>query len=119
RAEVALEADDGATADALLAALATEPADPNDPPGFSRAVRRRRVQSLLALKKWNDVIAAADAFQAEAPHDPLAAEVEYARGRALQQLARFADARAAYRSVIDARKGGDLVARAQLMVGET
>ena len=47
------------------------------------------------------------------------AEVDYARGRALQQLARFDDARAAYQAVIDARKGGDLAARAQLMIGET
>ena len=45
--------------------------------------------------------------------------MEYARGRALQGLARFDEARAAYQAVIDARKGGDLAARAQLMRGET
>lgn len=119
RAEVALEAGDAAAADALLAALSSEPADPGDPPGFAPAVRRRRVQSLLALKKWTDVVAAADAFKAAAGNDPLTSEVDYARGRALQQLARWDDARAAYRAVIDARKGGDLAARAQLMIGET
>ena len=47
------------------------------------------------------------------------ADVDYARGRALQGLARFDDARAAYQAVIEARKGGDLAARAQLMIGET
>jgi TolA-binding protein len=119
RAEVALESGDAGAADSLLSALHSEPADPNDPEGFALAVRRRRVQSLLGLKKWADVVAAADALKADAPSDPLAAEVDYARGRALQQLARWDDARAAYQAVIDARKGGDLVARAQLMIGET
>lgn len=119
RAEVALEADDAATADSLLAALAGEPADRNDPAGFALAVRRRRVQSLLASKKWGEVVAAAEALKADAPNDPLIAEADYARGRALQKLARWDDARAAYQAVIDARKGGDLVARAQLMMGET
>src|SRR5262249_52717974 len=56
---------------------------------------------------------------AEAPKDPQLAEVDYARGRALQGRARFDDARVAYQAVIDARKGGDLAARAQLMRGET
>jgi cellulose synthase operon protein C len=119
RAEVALESGDAAAADAMLASLAVEPANPADPTGFVTAVRRRRVQSLLALKKWNEVVAAADAFKKDIPTDPLIAEVEFARGRALQQLARWDDARAAYRTVIAARKGGDLVARAQLMIGET
>ena len=45
--------------------------------------------------------------------------MEYSRGRALQGLARFDEARAAYQAVIDAAKGGDLAARAQLMRGET
>ena len=119
RAEVALESGDAAAADATLSALAAEPADPADPAGFALAVRRRRVQSLLALKKWNEVVATADALEKDAPTDPLIAEVEFARGRALQQLARWDDARAAYRAVIAARKGGELVARSQFMVGET
>ena len=120
RAEVALEAGDAAAAEALLAALSSEPSDPTDPPGFARAVKGRLVQSLLARKKWQDVVAAAGAFKTDAkPNDPLTSEVDYARGRALQQLARWDESRAAYQSVIDARKGGDLVARAQLMIGET
>ena len=119
RAEVALEAGDAPAADSALAALTAEPADPNDPPAFALAVRRRRVQSLLALKKWKDVLEAADALKADAPADPRMAEIEFARGRALQQMARFDDARASYAAVIEARKGGELVARAQFMIGET
>jgi TolA-binding protein len=119
RAEVALEAGDASAADALLAGLLAEPAGKDDPEGFALAVRRRRVQSLLALKKWKEVREAAEALKADAPADPLTAEADYARGRALQQLARWDDARAAYQAVIDARKGGDLAARAQLMIGET
>ena len=46
-------------------------------------------------------------------------EVEYARGRALQGLARFEGARAAYDLVIAAKPGGELAARAQLMRGES
>ena len=117
RAEVALEADDPQTADTNLSTLG-EP-KPDDPPGFALAVRRRKVQSLLGLRKWDEVVRAADAFKADAPSDPLTSEVEYARGRALQQLARMEEARAAYQAVIDARKGGELVARAQFMIGET
>jgi TolA-binding protein len=119
RAEVALEAGDASAADSTLGALIAEPADPNDPQGFALAVRRRRVQSLLSLKKWKQVLEAADSLKAESPTDPRIAEIDFARGRALQQMARFDDARAAYQAVIEARKGGELVARAQFMIGET
>ncbi len=77
------------------------------------------MQSLLAKKKWAEVVTAAEEFARDAPDEPRISEVDYARGRGLQQLARFDEARAAFKSVIDARKGGDLVARAQLMIGET
>lgn len=119
RAEVALEAGEAVRADAELAALSSEPVDSHDPAGFATAVRRRRVQSLLALGKWNEVVTAAVNLKTDVPDEPLTAEVDYARGRALQQLARWDEARAAYRDVIEARKGGDLVARSQLMIGET
>ncbi len=119
RAEVSLEAGDFKSADESLAALQSDPADPADPKGFSLAVRRRRVQSLFALKKWKEVVEAAEALSLDAPGDPLLAEVEFHRGRALMSLARYDDARAAFSTVIEARKGGDLVARAQLMIGET
>lgn len=122
RAEVALEAGDSEKADTILAELATvqpDPARPEVDAGFTRAVRRRKIQALLALKKWKEVVDAADAFKTEAPDDPMMVEVDYARGRALQQLARFDESRAAYQAVITARKGGDLMARAQFMMGET
>src|SRR5207248_3610237 len=116
-----LESDDATTAETGFKALESEPGSPNDPEGFLRTIRRRRIQSLVALKEWEKVLEAADAFKAEAADDPQIAEVEYARGRALQSLPqpRFDEARAAYQKVIDARKGGDLAARAQLMRGET
>ncbi len=121
RAEVALKADDPRAAEEGLAALEAEPAAPSDPEGFVAAVRRRRVQALVALKRWKDVLAAAEAFRSASPDDPGAAEVDYARGRALQSMAppRFDEARDAYQAVIQSRKGGDLAARAQLMRGET
>jgi TolA-binding protein len=119
RAEAALQSDDPEAAERGFAALAAEPHAAGDPDGFALAVRRERIQSLLALKRWTDVLEAADALKKDAPNDPRMVEVDYARGRALQSLAKFDEARAAYQAVIDARKGGDLAARAQLMRGET
>ena len=119
RGEIALEQGDPSKADEVFKTLADQPALPSDPPGFAMALRRRRIQSLLGLKKWNEVIDAADALKADAPNDPLVSEADYAKGRALQQLARWDEARTAYQAVIDSRKGGDLVAKAQLMIGET
>ena len=91
---------------------------PGRPRGVVSAVRRRRIQALVALKRWKDVLSAAEAYPTDGPGR---AEVDYARGRALQSMAppRFDEARDAYEAVIKARKGGDLAARAQLMRGET
>jgi TolA-binding protein len=120
RADVALQVDDLKTAESGFTALASEPPAPSDAEGFALAVRRRRIQCLVGLKRWEDVIAAAQAYRAEAPEDPHErAEVDYARGRALQGLARFDEARAAFQAVIDARKAGDLAALAQWSLGET
>jgi TolA-binding protein len=47
------------------------------------------------------------------------AEVDYARGRALQSKGQFDKAREAYQAVIRQRGGDELAARAQLMRGET
>lgn len=118
KADVALRKGDAQAAEAEFAALAAEPPAETDPERFGVVVRRGRIRSLVALKRWKDVLEAADAFKQETPKDLLVAEVDYDRGRALQQLARFDEARAAYQAVIDARKGGDLAARAQLMRGE-
>ncbi|WP_406701146.1 tetratricopeptide repeat protein [Singulisphaera sp. Ch08] len=119
RADVALKGGDAEAAALGFETLASEPAAETDPERFGVAVRRGRIQSLVALKQWEKVIEAAADFKSFAAKDPLVAEVEYDRGRALQQLSRFDEALAAYQAVIDARKGGDLAARAQLMRGES
>jgi TolA-binding protein len=119
RAEVALQSDDLKTAESGFKALESETPRSTDADGFALSVRRRRIQSLIGLKRWDDAVAAAEAFRTAAPKDPQLAEVDYARGRALQGLARFDDARSAFQAVIDARKGGDLVALAQWSLGET
>ncbi len=119
RAEVAMQREDLKTAEAGFAALASEPSTASDAEGFGLTVRRRRIQCLVGLKRWDDVIEAAKAYRTDAPKDPQLAEVDYARGRALLGLARFDESRAAYQAVIDARKGGDLAARAQWSLGET
>ncbi len=119
RAEVALQSDDPKTAEAGFAALASEPSTSTDSEGFALTVRRRRIQCLVLLKRWEDAVEAAGAYRNDAPKDPQLAEVDYDRGRGLMGLARFDDARAAYQAVIDARKGGDLAALAQWSLGET
>ncbi len=119
RADVALKSGDAETAEAGFGALAAEPAAESDPERFGAAVRRARIQCLLTLKRWNDLLTAADEFKTQVPKDPLMAEVDYARGRALQSLGQLDDARVAYQGVIEARKGGELAARAQFMRGET
>jgi TolA-binding protein len=66
------------------------------------------------------VIPAVDALKAElAAGEPGLAELEYARGQALLGLGRLDEARGAFQSVIDARRGSELAAQAQLMRGET
>lgn len=118
RAEVAFQADDPKTAEPLFAALASEPPAPGTE-SWIQTARLRRVQSLILLERWKDALKQADALKTEAPEHPQMAEIDYARGRALQGLAQFDEARTAYQAVIDARKGGDLAARAQFMRGET
>ncbi len=123
RSESAFQAGDAKSAEPGFAALLAEPASPKDPEGLVRTAKRRRAQALVQLERWNDALAAADAYDADlksaSDHDPHAADVDYARGRALQGLARFDDARSAFARVIEARKGSELAARAQFMRGET
>ena len=47
------------------------------------------------------------------------AELDYALGQAQMGLGRMEEARTAFQAVIDARRGGELAAQAQLMRGET
>ncbi len=119
RAESAFHADDPTAAEPEFAALAAE-AGPDAEPWRATAWMRR-IQCLVALKKWSDVLAEADALAARLPDFPQLAEVHYARGRALQSQAapRFDDARAAYQAAIDAAPSTELAARAQFMIGET
>ena len=118
-AEVTLKQNDAGGAESSFAALIGEPPAATDPKGLVATARRRQVQCLVQLGRWADAVVVADAFAAAEPDDPQAAEVDYARGRALQALARFDDARAAFDRAIAARKGSELAARAQLMRGET
>ena len=119
KAEVAFKSGDAKLAEAEFAALAAEPPEGSDFKGLASTAKARRVQCLAQQGRWDDTIAAAEAFKATDPDDPLAPEVNYARGRACQGLARFDDARSAFDRVIAARRGSELAARAQLMRGET
>jgi TolA-binding protein len=119
KAEVAFKSGDAKAAEAEFFALAAEPPAENDFKGLSSTAKARRIQCLAQLGRWEDTIAAADAFKSSDPTDPLAPEVDYARGRACQGLARFDEARESFDRVLAARKGSELAARAQLMRGET
>jgi cellulose synthase operon protein C len=118
KAEVAFQAEDPRTAEAGFAAVAAEaPSGATEP--WVATARLRRVQCLVLLERWEEGLTAAEALRADQPDFAQKAELDYARGRALQGLARFDEARAAYQEVIEARRGGELAARAQLMRGET
>jgi len=122
RAEVAFQTGDSKTAEADFAALASEPPTDADPKGMVGTARGRLVQALVQQNRWDDALKAADAWTAtvaDPPTDPLGPEVDYARGRAFQGLARFDEARAVFDRVIAGRRGSELAAKAQLMRGET
>ena len=98
----------------------------NDPPTaegkeFLAAVRIKRIQCWVALKRWKDVLDEVQTRKRElaAAADPAVAELDYARGQALLGLGRLDEARAAFQAVIAVRKEGELAAQAQLMLGET
>ncbi len=120
RAEAALHLEDWTCAEAVLAALQSEPPGASESTGFGRLVRARHVQSLLGTRHWQQALAEAKQLAAELPAgDPAIAELDFARGRALLGLAHPQEARQAFQAVIDARKGGDLAAQAHLLRGET
>ena len=122
RAEVAFQAGDSATAATGFTALIDEPAAATDPQGMIGTARGRLAQVAVQQNRWADALSAADAWASSVPDpraDPIGPEVDYARGRALQGLARFDDARAAFDRAIEARPRSELAARAQLMRGET
>lgn len=121
RAEVDYQAGRPRAAEAAFAAIAAEaPGDDPDAAAWARTAMLRRVECLVQLEHWADALKLADPLKDEIPaDDPQRAELDYARGRALQGVARWDEARSAYQAVIEARKGGELAARAQFMVGET
>jgi TolA-binding protein len=118
KAEAAFQAGNAKSAETEFAALAASKSTPESE-GWIRTARLRWIQSLNLLEQWKEAFEQAGALRAEVPNHPQMSEIDYARGRALQGLARFDEARIAYQAVIDARKGGDLAARAQFMRGET
>lgn len=118
-AEAAFRADDPATAEPVFAALASQAAP--EAPAWRSTAWLRRIQCLVALKRWNEAISEANALSTKLPGFPQMPEVHYARGRALQSQAvpRFDEARADYEAAISAGPATELAARSQLMIGET
>ena len=120
RAESALRQGDVGTAEKGFAALLAEPAAPSDPKGMVQTVRLKQIQCWVALKRWKDAL---EGVQTEkgglAAGDPSIAELDYVKGQALLGLGRIEEARAAFQTVIDVRKEGELVAQSLLMRGET
>ncbi len=73
----------------------------------------------MALKRWKDVVQAVQALRGELkPDDPAIADLDFALGHARVGAGRMEEARQSFQAVIDARRGGELAARAQLMRGE-
>ena len=120
RAESALRNGDAGAAEKGFAALLTEPPAETDPKGMLPAVRLKRIQCWIALKRWKDALESARAEKgALASGDSARAELDYMTGQALLGLGQLENARAAFQSVLDVRKEGELAAQAQLMRGET
>jgi cellulose synthase operon protein C len=120
RAEAALQLGDAAKAESGFAALLAEPASPSDPPDFRRSVRLEQIRCWVALKRWKDLVPAAQGFRGELkPDDPAIAELDYALGQAQMGTGRMEEARQSFQAAINARRGGELAAQAQLMRGET
>ena len=118
--ESALRNGDAGAAEKGFAALLAEPPAATDPKGMVPAVRLKRIQCWIALKRWKDALEGAQAEKgALAAGDPALAELDYVTGQALLGLGQLEKARAAFQAVIDARKDGELAAQAQLMRGET
>jgi TolA-binding protein len=117
KAESALQGGDPKSAEAVLSRLlaAPKPAERED---WLPTARLRRLQSLVLLKRWDEALAEVEGIKTELPTVATLAEFDFARGRALLGKGRFDEARAAFRAVIDARKGDELAANAQLMRGE-
>jgi cellulose synthase operon protein C len=75
----------------------------------------------LRLKEYDELSRVAADFAQRHPDSPLAYHLDVAQGRALQNQARFDEARAAFQKVIDSPqgKGTETAAKAQLFIAET
>lgn len=118
KAEAALQSGDAPAAEAAFAALIAPPV-PEQAQAWLPTARLRHIESLVLLKRWTPALEEADALRRDDPNFPAMHELEYARGQALQGLARFDEAREAYQATIDAHQQDDYAPRAQLMKGET
>lgn len=88
------------------------------PSRYAGTARVRIAQAHVTAKRWSEALAAADAAVASESDAALKAEADYVRGRALQQLARFDEAREAYGKAIGQART-ETAAKAQFMIGET
>lgn len=80
--------------------------------------RLRLAQAQGELKQWKESVATCEELIKRHPQFGLLNEAQYHRGRALQSLGRFDEARACYRLAIAVR-GDETAARSQLMIGES
>ena len=81
RAESALRNGDASAAEKEFAALLAEPPAAADPKGMIPAVRLKRIQCWIALKRWKDALEGAQAEKAgRAAGDPSLAELDYRDG---------------------------------------
>ena len=79
---------------------------------WTATARVRRIQCFVMQSKWNEAIEGAEAIAKGLTNAALVSELDYARGRAYQGMARFDEARTAYERAAGSRKQGDLAARA-------
>jgi TolA-binding protein len=120
KAEAAFQAGDAEAAEPIFASLlAAAPSAPADPGDWRPTARLRHAECLVALGRWSDALAETDALVRDVPGFPARHELDYTRGRALQGLARFDEAREAYQNAIAANRPDEIAARAHLMRGES
>ena len=85
---------------------------------YRATARLRIVQCHAKGKRWKEAFADAERFLAENQDPTLRGEAYYVQGRALQQQARFDEARQRFGRLIGNGRG-ELAAKAQFMIGET
>jgi TolA-binding protein len=118
-AEAAYRTDDLATARQRFDALAERDAGKNQTWGGMVALRRG--QLLAQAKVWDEALAAAQAIAKTWPQFEQQYEVDYLIGRCLAAEAKFDEARAAYKRVIESPSGAktETAGMAQWMIGES